>query len=54
MIAVWSPMYIALFNIVSRRHKAAHGWLKALGFDPLKAHRINGYEFTEYGRLPHV
>lgn len=54
MIDAWSPMYMALVNIVSDQHPTAPAWLKALRFTPLAAHAVNGYSFTEYGRFGYV
>jgi hypothetical protein len=54
MINVWSPMYMALANIVSDQHPTASAWLEALGFAPLATHAVNGHAFTEYGRFSYV
>lgn len=54
MIAAWSPMYLCLFNLASKRHRTAANWLLSLGFAPLKEHSINGHTFVEYGRFSHV
>lgn len=54
MVAAWSPMYLCLFNLASKKHRTADNWLWALGFEPLKEHSINGHTFVEYGRFSHV
>jgi hypothetical protein len=50
VIAAWSPMYLALANIVSEQHHTARRWLEALGFTPLATHAINGQNFDEMVR----
>lgn len=51
VVAAWSPMYLALANIVSEAHPTAHAWLKALGFVPMATHEVHGHPFTEYARV---
>lgn len=50
-VAAWSPMYMALANVVSEAHPTAHAWLKALGFVPVATHDVHGHPFTEYAHM---
>lgn len=53
-VEAWSPMYVAMFNLVDVRHLRAQRWLQHLGFEPFKVHEINGHPFIEFGRIPCV
>ena len=50
VIEAWSPMYIALANLVSEKHHGARRWLQALGFMSLTTHTVNGHTFHEMVR----
>jgi hypothetical protein len=53
-IEAWSPMYLAMFNLVDHRHIRAQRWLMYLGFEPYTAHEVDGHTFIEFGRVPCV
>ena len=53
-IEAWSPMYLAMFNLVDVRHIRAQRWLLHLGFEPYTVHEIDGHSFIEFGRVPRV